>query len=596
MRNYFRHMSLVKKATFISIFFLALPTFIFALYLYNYQSHHLYTQAYRDRELAIAQLSDNIETTLLSIEDLSLTVTYRSPITDLIARQNLDAYPIYTKRTCEDVLTALKYSLLYESNGVQDICIFTNNPGLEEVDHFYQDSLLHSFAFYQDFRELQKSYDIYYLPPDKASLYYQQKGVNDDSSQGLLLLIRDIIPFSSSNYSGLLICETNPSILFSQLSDYIGQTEGYTLYFDNLENTYGSLFSDPLKQVFQTEKNQNTALTLHGYVHLFKALESYNIFVVDTSGLASSQYKLLAAQIAILLVLIACTQFLIMRFFIRYIMKRVNHSVTEMDQIIANEFSGTIPITAHDEIGLITQRYNTLLTRINTLVTDIVHKETDSKNAQIKALQYQMNPHFLYNTLSIFAGNAEQNGNRELSEAISYFGHLLRYNIKNSGLYSTVAEEIQNAHSLVQVYSLRYRGSLHLNVYVPECLNAIKMMKYLLQPLLENAIFHGKRKGNENITIEIFLEYNNTEMIFKIYDDGIGMPPQRLKEVQDHILHGSYLSDSSNSNSSFIGLHNIYKRLKLVYGQAANLEVESVYNEGTCVTVTLPFIKETGGT
>lgn len=84
-------------------------------------------------------------------------------------------------------------------------------------------------------------------------------------------------------------------------------------------------------------------------------------------------------------------------------------------------------------------------------------------------------------------------------------------------------------------------------------------------------------------------------MIFKISDDGIGMTEQRLEEVRDNILYGSRLPDNANSNSSFIGLHNVYKRLQLVYGSTANLEIESIYNEGTCVTVTLPILKETGG-
>ena len=594
MKKYFRNMSLVKKATLISILFIILPTFFFATFLYYQQTQRLYTQAYEDRKLATEQLADNIETTLVSIKDLSLTLSYRSPVTDLIGRKNLSKYPLYTKRTTEDILTALKYTLLYESNGIQNVCIFTDNPELKDVDYFYQDSLLQSFAFYQDFRQLDKINDVYYLSPDTAALYYVQKNVHADSSHGLLLMVRDIIYSQVSDYNGLLICEVNPSVLFSQLSDYVNQDDGYTLYFNNLQNTYGSTFPDTLKQVLQDTKDQHTALSHNGQVHLFQSLESYDVFLVDTSGFSRAQYALPASKISILLVLIACVQFFILRAFLHNILNRINANITEMDQIIANNFSGSIPITSADEISLISQRYNTLLAKTNTLIADIVHKETDSKDAQIKALQYQINPHFLYNTLSIFAGNAEQTGNHELSEAISYFGHLLRYNIKDTGPYSTVALEIQNAYSLIHVYSLRYRGTLHLNVYVPEHLNTAKMIKYLLQPLLENAIFHGKRNVNENITIEIILEYTDTQMLFKIYDDGIGMTPERLKEVKDHILYGSHLSDTNNSNSSFIGLHNVYKRLLLVYGKSANLEIESVYNEGTCVNITLPLIKETG--
>lgn len=595
MKQYFRHMSLVKKATFISIISLVLPTVLFALYLYSQQSRQLYAQAYKDRTLAIEQLADNIETTLLSTEDLSMNLTYRSKISNLIARVDLDDYPVYTKRSSEDILTALKYSLRYQSSGLLDVCIYTDNPGLKDVDHFYQDSALHSLSFYQDFRQNDKSYDIYYLSSGEADLYYQKKGTVNTSSQGVILLARDVKGTFTAGYNGLLIFEANPSVFFSQMSDYVDQKDGYTLYFENLGNTYGSDFPDALKQTFLKRNCNDTLLTYEGQVYLFRAIESYPIFLVNTTDFNRLQYILPAVRVSVLMILMACVQFLILRFLIKYIFGRINHNITQMDQIIANGFSGTIPVTSQDEIGLVAQRYNTLLAKINTLVEDIVRKETDSKNAQIKALQYQMNPHFIYNTLSIFAGNAEQNGNHQLSEAIAYFGHLLRYNIKNTGLYSTVAQEIQNARSLIYVYSMRYRGKLSLTIDIPEDLNSVKLIKYLLQPLLENAIFHGKRKGNENMNINIHLSCSDTQMIFKICDDGIGMTEQRLEEVRDNILYGSRLPDNANSNSSFIGLHNVYKRLQLVYGSTANLEIESIYNEGTCVTVTLPILKETGG-
>lgn len=124
--------------------------------------------------------------------------------------------------------------------------------------------------------------------------------------------------------------------------------------------------------------------------------------------------------------LLIVVQALCLHILIKYIMNKINKNINEMDRIVANGFEGQIPVDECDEFRTITMRYNVLLNKIQTLISDMIKKESDKKEAQIKALQYQMNPHFIYNTLSIFASNAEDNGNFRLRKAIAYFGHLLR--------------------------------------------------------------------------------------------------------------------------------------------------------------------------
>lgn len=591
----FRHMSLTKKATLISIFCLIIPASVFAFYLYFHQVKQIYSQACKDRQLAVEQLADNIKTGLTSTEDLSLNLTYRSPIISLVGKKDLGEYPVYTKRSSEDILTALKYSLIYQNSGILDACIYTNNPGLNDVDHFYSSDVISGLSFYEDFCHMEKNYDAYYLPPEETAEYYKQKGTSCTASHGLLLFVRKIENPFSSDYSGFLVFETDPYQFFSSLSSFVGEESGYSLYFTNIGTSFGSDIPDELTEELQHSSSSAVSLKNEDSVYLSKSLTPYSIVLINTEPLTRKTYALPPLKLSLLMIVMVLIQFLILRFLIHYIFGRINDNITEMDRIIANGFTGKLPVTSLDELGLVSQRYNTLLEKISTLVTDIIRTETASKNAQIKALQYQMNPHFIYNTLSIFAGNAEQNGNHQLSEAISYFGHLLRYNIKDTGLYSTVEKEIQNAYYLIQVYSMRYRGSLVLNVEIPEYMKQLKLIKFLMQPLIENAILHGKQKGNENMTIHLSLTTIQTSMVLKISDNGIGMSPERLADVREHILHGTQLSDNAHTDSSSVGLHNVYKRLQLVYGSNANLEIDSSNHIGTCVTVTIPLSDETGG-
>lgn len=258
-----------------------------------------------------------------------------------------------------------------------------------------------------------------------------------------------------------------------------------------------------------------------------------------------------------------------------------------MDHIIAHGFQERIPETRKDEIGMIARRYNILLDKINSLIQETVRRETAQTQAQLKALQYQINPHFIYNTLSIFSGYAAQNGEDTLSESIASFGQILRYNIKNDGLYATIESELRTAASLINVYNIRYFNHLTLTVDVPAFLRPLQIIKFLLQPLLENSILHGLVPPRSSLDICIAIRLLNDFVEIQVSDNGEGISTERLLAVQNHIADDSETLPASG-NSTFIGLQNIYKRLKLFYGPNAQLTIDSEEHCGTLITIRIP--------
>lgn len=589
MKNGSHNLSLLKKLTIICMVFLIAPSILIASFFFRQQFRQLYDQVYRERSLSSSQICENLDTSLLSVEDLSFMLTYRSPIVNLIERADLNEYPIFVKRSTENLLGKIQYSLIYQNAGLQDISVYTDNPGLKTVPHFYSDERINSLPFYVDFINSGKNSSIYYLNSEDAENYFRKKGQPTDCPYGIVLQLHNIEKSSFAQYYGLLVFEIDPQTILSPITDD-QSANSYSLYFSNLHDVYGAQLPQGMVEKLESFDASNSLVNLGNYNYMVQKVGDYPIFLVNTEPLDRASYILPSLKLSSAILVLAFIQFLIHYFIIRYIFRRIDHNINEMDKIIANGFRGTVSAT-NDEIGHVAQRYNILLVKINNLVKDIVRKETDSKNAQIKVLQYQMNPHFIYNTLSIFSGCAEQSGNHELSEAISYFGHLLRYNIKNTGLYSTVGQEVENAYALIQVYSMRYKGKLQLTTSIPEIFKSEKIIKYLLQPLLENAIFHGKRKNSENMNVSLSLRCDGENMIIEIEDDGIGMTSQRLEEVQRNILYGSNMTAVSASNSSCIGLHNVYKRLMLVYDNRADLTIDSKLDVGTKVTVKIPFIE-----
>lgn len=590
-----KNMNLSKKLILINLLLITLPTLVFACVLYSVQSHQLYKQMLQERRSAIEQLSNSLDTSLTSVEDLSQSLVYRSTISALVTRSDLNMYPTWSKYNSEEILIDLKYSLKYQNLGLKDASIYTNNPDIPELNSFHDISTLYHLPFYQDFRNSQKSFDFYLLSSEDTQSFYQAKGDDPHTPSRLMVFVQKIQPDFASGYSGVLIFEADPQKFFSSLSVYENASSGYFIYFHNLNNFYGCIPEKDVEEQLTSSTYQNSELQSATTSVLSQTLSHYPATVVSQSPLNQNTYAFPAFKLSFFLIAITILQCIALQLVTSNIFKRINSNITEMDEIIANEFSGKITVDSSDEIGFIAQRYNTLLDKIDTLIEDTILKETDAKNAQIKALQFQMNPHFIYNTLSIFAGNAQQNGNFELADAISYFGHLLRYNVKDTGLYSTVELELENTRSLIKVYSMKFIGKLELKINVDDGLLERKLIKFLLQPIIENSIFHGTSGITSNMTIILNIWEDGRTLKLQIIDDGIGIEETYLKQIQENILYGTPLTQTPKSNSSFIGLHNVYERIQLIYGMDATLSIQSTYGKGTQVLVCLPLSQESGG-
>ena len=471
--------------------------------------------------------------------------------------------------------------------------VYSNNHSVKEKDNFYHSTRIFGQDFYRDFKENKKDFDFYLLEKEKAQSYFNSKdGKNFSHPDSVVLCVRKIQDSSSEHELGLLVFEISPDQLFDAVKKANQKGGEYSILLPN-KGFYGA---SPLAEVFSRnpghlKSSRQSSIHEGSRDYFYSTINQFDIIVTDSNYVDKKTYTSPPLRISLILAWIAVMQFFIMNSVIRRIFSTVNRDISQLDSIIQNDFTGRLPETRNDEIGDLEHRYNILLNEINLLISNIVQKEIASKTAQLKALQYQINPHFIYNTLNVFSGNAEKNGNYELSEAISYFGHLLRYNIKDDGIYSTVELELKNAVSLIKVYSMKYLGKLNLQLECPPDVMKCKIIKFLIQPILENSVLHGCRSRNDDMNIKITVEHKGESLVIKVVDDGIGMSEQRLLNVRENIFRDIPLQDLSNENSSFIGLNNVYKRIMLFYGENSSLDIDSREDSFTCVTVRIPYNK-----
>ena len=253
-----------------------------------------------------------------------------------------------------------------------------------------------------------------------------------------------------------------------------------------------------------------------------------------------------------------------------------------MKLVEKGDFDVKIDFTNRDEIGQLAKTFNNMTKRINKLINEVYVDKVKTKELELQMLQYQINPHFLYNTLESIQMMSIINDDEETSKMVYALGKILRYGISKKHEIVTIKEELSNLNDYIMLQKVRFEDIYEININVDSSLNEIKMIKLILQPIVENAIYHGLQNRTSGGVINVLGYIKNSKVIFEISDNGIGMDANLTTRLNEYI---NDLNDSFNS----IGLKNINKRIKLRYGDLYGIYITSEYGNGSIVTVIFPI-------
>lgn len=247
------------------------------------------------------------------------------------------------------------------------------------------------------------------------------------------------------------------------------------------------------------------------------------------------------------------------------------------------------PIDSADEIGRLAKSYNMLGKHIERLKEQLIQGESRKKEADLRALQAQINPHFLYNTLSSIQWIALMNEEHRIAEMVGALGDFLRFSLNNGKDFCPVRQEIAHIRNYAAVQSIRYPDKFTIDYSVDPSLEDSYMLKLLLQPIVENAMVHGIQKKQGPGTITIHVERNGKHMSFQVLDNGKGMTEERLAQLRSK-LQAEEVEEDAPPGSGY-GLRNVNERLQLHYGPDARLKVESRPDAGTRVSFAIPILE-----
>lgn len=244
----------------------------------------------------------------------------------------------------------------------------------------------------------------------------------------------------------------------------------------------------------------------------------------------------------------------------------------------------TIEITEDNEIGRLGRSFNIMNHKIEQLIKEKILDEKLKRKSELKALQAQINPHFLYNTLDSIIWMAEGEKNEEVVKMTSELARLLRRGISNELEVVSIQQEINYVKSYLSIQKMRYRDQLNYTIDVEESIQQYPIIKLVIQPLIENAIYHGikYKEGQGNILIKGYEA--GEKIVLEVSDDGIGMDEETLAKIFD--------KKETNLKRNGVGVYNVYSRLKLRYGQESEMSYESVPNKGTKIKIWIPKEQE----
>ncbi len=246
-------------------------------------------------------------------------------------------------------------------------------------------------------------------------------------------------------------------------------------------------------------------------------------------------------------------------------------------------------VTSHnvDEITELGMSFNIMIGKIRQLLDAKIKEQETLKKAELKALQAQINPHFLYNTLDTIVWMAHANKTSEVIDIVQALSNFFRIALSKGQDWITIAQEIEHIRCYLTIQKLRYHDILDYKIEVDESILSGTILKLTLQPLVENALYHGiKNKRNGGMIIVRARSAEDGQVLLEIIDDGVGLTPYKLAKIQESLEND--LGDISFSESGF-GLENVNRRIRLYYGQQYGLTVQSKYQEGTRVTVKIPL-------
>lgn len=410
-----------------------------------------------------------------------------------------------------------------------------------------------------------------------------------------ILFLRPLFNYVTREYLGMLALEFSSNTL----SKLLGYTSDITLVVSPentiLYNSYNSCMGKNITSFLGQPDSSGSYenVRIDNKTYSFSSVRTrYSWEIIYLADSYLSRQLIFSAVFPTLLATLLC-----LTIFLVIAISMTNRMVLPIKQlegltkkVSEGDLSARASIHTGDEFETLAESYNYMLDQLNQIIERACNAEGMRIDAEYRALQSQINPHFLYNTLETINSLAQINNQSEISQMICSLADMFRYSTHQSAKLVTVQEELTYLHNYMYIQSFGYEDKIHITYDIPDNILNLRIPKVILQPLVENCLHHAFEACAARYNISVRGHLINDILEFTVTDDGIGMTKEQLEIVQKKL---SAAQDSQPDKGS-IGLTNIHRRLQFLFGADSGLSVTSAPGWGTQILMKINLCEETG--
>lgn len=503
-----------------------------------------------------------------------------------------------TQPVIQKILKQPNFVVTYEQK--QDINNLINHPMITSFGLYSKDKLMYQFNEAMSYEDLTKQSWYGAMKAAAGRPVWVGPGENGTASTGKPVLIqaRLIKDYYSLEDVGALVIYIKPDILdqvfwdaatlkqgdillvnrqgnivFDKSGEHIGERTQFPFLSDDESNGKG-YYTDK----YQGEKSLITYLPSHN--------KDWYLVAITPSKLIASE-SLSIRNIAIVLVLVSLiSAFLFDRFFVRRLVRSIISAVNGMKRVQQGIF---VPITttvrADDETDLLVDGFNRMSTQINELIQQVQTEQARKKEVELQALVAQINPHFIYNSLESINSLAVLQGNKDISKMVISLGKLLRISISENQQLIPLSMELEHVKHYLDIQKFRFEDKFEYHIEIPESLKYYKTQKLIVQPIVENALYHAIEPMEQNGFISITAKENDRDILIDVMDNGPGFD-------QDTLLHlwSKDWATLKKYRENGVGLKNVHERLRIRFGGYYGIMICSAPGYGSIIRIRIPKI------
>jgi two-component system sensor histidine kinase YesM len=538
----------------------------------------------------LQQISDKLEFIIRDVENMSVFIIGQKDIQAYLDNGQVD-YPLLSQNMA--FLMNLGSSKKYISN-------------ITITSEFGYPTLSNTNVLHSGLPELLKSNEAIYKSSSAWWTPLYENQTTDNGIRRVVSLVRPIRSIGKFQPIGSLSISIDEAEVRRILRDAGWEEKGFIWLVDQenriLSSQNGEEMNLPLSDLIPNlGKLQGTGgvvdYTAGGANNtmLYYTLPSLNWKIVGSipTNVYTAQNEYVLTLTAIAIGIAALLSVALVLYFITWVTRPLTKLSQKLKDINPDEPIPAIEVKSADEVGLLLHSYNKLGDRIERLKSQLQQNEAMKRKVDIQALQAQINPHFLYNTLSSIHWIALMNKDKQIAEMVGTLSDFLQFSLNKGEEFCSVNQEVAHAQNYIRIMSKRFQDKFDWEFYIDSELHERSMLKLLLQPLIENSIMHGLQKNKNKGHVYVHGARQGGQMAFVVEDTGIGMPQDKLLSIRRQLSAAVGGEDGNPEQiKSGYGLGNVHRRLQLHYGNEAGLHIESEPGTGTRISFIIPILEE----